>query len=421
MRKSFGGIALLLLVAACAHAPQRETQPIDYMGALRDAEALVAASNNASADESAALQGVGRRSAALQQLAVSLSWVGDEAGAARAFDKGINLEPLDLAQRHAGEQDARAALEAYAPEAAVEAIAREARNRQIVILNEAHHVARHRAFALRVAIALRKLGFQYLAMETLAPDTTATMRRGYPVGGTGNYTREPFFGDYVRRALAQGYTLVAYEQDSPNQSVAPDMFASIEAREDAQARNLVQRIFREHPDARVLIHVGQQHVMKGEWQVGDRRITWMAERLRRLTGIDPLCIDQANAGQQPRQVIRGLEDLAGDPTEPAEIVLRDRQSATRYWPGSESVDMQVIHVGNADVLGRPLWIGWTGERHRRAVPTKLLPREGRRLIQAFIAGESADAVPVDQVLAYAGKPAPMLMLPEARIRFAIQE
>lgn len=421
MRRTVLGIALLILTA-CAHTPAGAIKPIDYMGALRDAEAKVAVATDSSAGAEAWIRAASDRSAAYQQLGIARSRVGDERGAMEAFDSAMNVDPPDLSERQAGEQEARGILDRYPPEDAVTAIVREARDRQIVILNEAHHVARHRAFALLVAKELRELGFQYLAMETLAPDTAATMRRGYPVGSTGTYTREPFFGDYVRQTIAQGYTLVAYEQDSPpNPADAADMFASIESREEAQARNLVERIFREHPDARVLIHVGYQHVMKGEWQIGDRRLAWMAERLRRMTGIDPLCIDQANAGQQPPRIVRGLEALAGDPTEPRGVVLRERGSNSHYWPGTGSVDMQVIHVGNAEALGRPWWIGWSSNRHRRLVPSELLPRKGRRLIQAFIAGESADAVPIDQVIAIAGQPAPALALPDVKIRFAFQD
>jgi hypothetical protein len=38
------------------------------------------------------------------------------------------------------------------------------------------------------------------------------------------------------------------------------------------------------------------------------------------------------------------------------------------------------------------------------------------LVQAFVAGESADAVPVDQVVLSPGKPVPVLMLPKGRTR-----
>jgi len=50
-------------------------------------------------------------------------------------------------------------------EDAIAAIVREAKNRQVVILNEAHHVPLHRAFAMKLARELRKIGYEYLACE----------------------------------------------------------------------------------------------------------------------------------------------------------------------------------------------------------------------------------------------------------------
>jgi len=42
-------------------------------------------------------------------------------------------------------------------------------------------------------------------------------------------------------------------------------------------------------------------------------------------------------------------------------------------------------------------------------------------VQAFLADEPDDAVPVDQVLVEPGQPVPTLMVPAGRIRFAVQE
>lgn len=55
------------------------------------------------------------------------------------------------------------------------------------------------------------------------------------------------------------------------------------------------------------------------------------------------------------------------------------------------------------------------------VPAGLLPASGRRLIQAFHAGDGEGAVPVDQVMVEAGTPAASLMLPEGQFRFGYEE
>ncbi len=52
------------------------------------------------------------------------------------------------------------------------------------------------------------------------------------------------------------------------------------------------------------------------------------------------------------------------------------------------------------------------------VPRDLLPKTGRRLIQAFASDAPADAVTLDQVLVTANSPAPKLMLRTKRVRYA---
>ncbi|HMC91390.1 MAG TPA: hypothetical protein VKI45_02920, partial [Allosphingosinicella sp.] len=80
----------------------------------------------------------------------------------------------------------------------------------------------------------------------------------------------------------------------------------------------------------------------------------------------------------------------------------------------------VVHPRTRFVGGRPAWLMEMGRRPQ-PVPARLLPRSGRRLVQAFLAAEPDDAVPVDQVLVEAGRPAPRLMLPRGRIRYAVQD
>jgi hypothetical protein len=54
------------------------------------------------------------------------------------------------------------------------------------------------------------------------------------------------------------------------------------------------------------------------------------------------------------------------------------------------------------------------------VPAKLRPQTGRVLIQAFIANDDADAVPVDQVVVNAGQKPPPLVVPRGPLRFAVR-
>ncbi len=147
------------------------------------------------------------RSMTMQILAAIRAFVGDTRGALEAFDsveqRDYSADPAPTLQENA------TCLEAL-PE-----ILRAAQGRQIVILNEAHHVPRCRAFALPLALALRQQGFTYFAAETFGSDIQDTVRKGYPNRGTGFYSEEPVFGDLVRQALRVGYRFVDYEARPP--------------------------------------------------------------------------------------------------------------------------------------------------------------------------------------------------------------
>jgi hypothetical protein len=156
---------------------------------------------------------------------------------------------------------------------------------------------------------------------------------------------------------------------------------------------------------------------------GNRRTAWMAERLRAKSGIDPLCIDQTSviepeAGSRDRALLDAIFAARADDA----VVLADKATPTRYSsPDTARIDVQVFHRPAQLLRGRSDWLAMGGYRKPRAIPAKLLPKSGRRLIQAFVDGESADAVPTDQVLVTAGQPVPVLMLPKAKYRFAFQE
>ena len=73
-----------------------------------------------------------------------------------------------------------ARISAAQPRDAIDEIVARARKTNIVILNEAHNSSRDRAFALRVARALRPLGYKTLAAETFGnneaePGVTPTL------------------------------------------------------------------------------------------------------------------------------------------------------------------------------------------------------------------------------------------------------
>ena len=369
-------------------------------------------------------------SSAFQQLAWARSVTGDYAGALEAFRRA-NAPLGSRASRSStdGADKARDLLQGFRTFDAVAGIVAAARDRQVVILNEAHHVARHRAFALLLATELRKIGFEYLACETFSInlDADGLRARGYPRRVDGFYTREPLFADFVRQSLKIGYIPVAYEHvvdSSPTERPAD----SINERETGQAANLMNRIFKDNPRARVFIYVGFAHLMKNPRPRGDssNAVQWMAGRLKTLTGIDPLTIDQTTmTDPEPGSLhARVLDRLfAGAEQSNSAIVLESETDGKHLVIGTYSgdTDMQVFHPPTSYLNGRPDWISMNGYRRQHAVPDELLPGSGRRLVQAFVEGESDGAIAVDQMMVDAEKGRPMFMLPEGRFRFAFEE
>jgi hypothetical protein len=307
---------------------------------------------------------------------------------------------------------------------AIETIVEQARDRRIVIVNEAHDSPRDRAFILKLAKALQPFGFTHYAAETFinqAPEMAATAmsrleRDGYPVRSTGYYTREPMFGYLVRRVLSLGYRPVSYEIAYNGGVAALSMEERIAIREQAQAENLARALAAAGPEAKFLVHVGYSHATERPRPPGETE--WMAARLARLTGLDPLTIDQADVSEGGMAgMIRALGSrLEGG----AAVFVRDGEPV-RIGSNGEAVDLQVVHPLVKAVDGRPDWLRETG-RKAVAIPAEFLPASGRRLVQAFVAGEAEDAVPLDQALVVAGQQPPVLYVPEGvEIRWAVQD
>lgn len=309
---------------------------------------------------------------------------------------------------------------------AVQEIAGRAASARIVILNEAHDSPRDRAFALEVARALRPLGYSLLAAEAIInhaepAERDAALARfaadGFPRRRTGTYVMDPVFADFLRQSLALGYRPFAYE--STDRGTAASPVDRIVIREQGQAENLAE-ILRRNPGSKLLVFVGYGHLMESLRTTPEGQLEWMAARLKRLTGIDPLTVDQTlfdETRAADRVWRRLLEPRLG--RRPA-IPFLDGAPLLGGAYGS-GVDLQVVHPPLRLVRGRPDWMRRIGRRPVD-IPRRLLPTSGRRLVQAFVATEPEDAIPLDQIIVEAGRPAPPLMIPRGQaIRWAVQD
>lgn len=412
-----------VFLAACAFFLSQpalaQRIPDSYLARLQQAEAATASlppaaygpAGDPDLDKQVLAQG-----SKLQMLASVRSMVGDTTGAMTAFDamdrRRLRHPPAIVRQM--------ALLEYAAAEDAIAAIVREARSKRIVLINEAHHVPLHRAFAQRLAAELRKIGYRYLACETFnSPGAQAANAKRYLARNAGFYTDEPVFAGFVNAALADGWTLVPYEfEDLLVRAPAEQM----RMREEMQARNLVERIFDKDKDARVLVFVGYGHHQKTP--AGKEGPLLMGEHLRRMTGLPTLHVDQTAffAHPDPADENPLYAPLLARYPASAPFVLGKEDGSRPILLGLEGrIDMQVIHPRYPVQDGRPGWLGSLAGRTAVPVPAQLLPASGRRVLKATPASAGADAVPTDILLLEAGKPVPAFMLMNEKYRYAYEE
>jgi len=309
-------------------------------------------------------------------------------------------------------------------EEALAAIVAAAKGRRIVILNESHHMPRHRAFAAELARALRAEGFTWFGAEAFA-DIAGTVERGHPTATSGYYVQEPVFGELVRTVLELGYRAFPYEVEERLPPGA-DARTRINHRETHQARNIVQRCFEVDPEARVFLYVGYSHATEN-WtdRDGPGETAWMAARLDALTGHDPLTIDQTVTS--PRSTLETSDPHWRRAAEAGKLatprVFRTRDGAplvVGQYAGQ--VDLQVFHPPLGELHGRPDWLA--RGRKSLAPPAALvqgLPEGTRFLAQAFRADEPDTAIPSDQFVFVTGASVPHFLLVPDTYRLRVMD
>jgi hypothetical protein len=359
----------------------------------------------------------------LQPLAAARSFAGDTFGATATFDAYRKKREIAYGKNEdadiAGDQsDLKSAL----AEDAIKAIVEAANDRQVVILNEAHTAPMHRAFAMRLARELRRIGFEYLACETFAIGDMRPLAKGYVTPLTGYYSREPTYANFLRDALDTKWKFVGYEPaDSPGQ----DNQAKPPTREAKMAKNLVDRIFKQDPKARVFIFVGHSHVLEMPESVTDSDASKMAAQLKRMTGMDPLTIDQIQMFKHYESELQttiyreALTKVSEIP-----VVLKTPEGRPiKLAMNPAAVDMQVVFppYGLNPKTNRAEWMTSLAGLTPRQIPKELLPQAGKRLIYAYRLNDPLDAMPADVTMVEAGKAVPMLMLPKGEFRYAVED
>lgn len=314
-----------------------------------------------------------------QYLSWYQTWVGNYPGARNSFS---------IVQKAAGDDSASPLEEGgYRAEPAVEAIARLAKGRQAVFFNENHSNPQTRSLTVQMLARLRAEGFDSFASETLYPDDMEDLnKRGYTTSASGFYTEEPVYADMINAAIKLGYRVYAYESSD----------STGDAREADQARNLKRQVFKEHPDARLVVNAGYAHIQEhGKYLDGKA----MAQHFARITDIDPLTIEQTmlishekTASDHPyyRAVMVKLA-----PSQPIVFVDKD----DKPWSLKQGAyDVSVFFPEQQLQKGRPTWLDLGGLRKPFEVTGHMCDEQYPCMVEARPVGQPESAVPADRLV-----------------------
>lgn len=283
-----------------------------------------------------------------------------------------------------------------------------ARSRKVIMINEAFAKPLHRAFTCSLLADLYREGYHYLALEMLNNFSNHTLDR--VTMHTGYYAAEPVAGEMIRTALALGYKLISYE----------DTLASVHTasqRDSIQAAN-IYAVLKEDTAAKILVHASFTHISK---KPGPNGFIPMALAFKRMSGIDPLTIDQTDMTEESNfaygRIIYQAYTAKYTLTQPSIAMVNN---APINVTDKDLYDISVIHPPTTYKDGRPEWLSIWGMRQPFMIKP---PFSGVYLAQAYYQTE-IDAnnntpwhlVPADQTYITNGTDAFLLYLKKGKYK-----
>lgn len=259
-----------------------------------------------------------------------------------------------------------------------------AKKRNVIMFNEAHNKPLNRAFIYSLLTDLYKIGYRHLAMETLRNGPNNDLSE--PVQSIGYYTNEPIYGELIRKALSLGFELVPYE-DTASRS-------TIYQRDSAQATHIYE-FLNKFPEAKLIVVGGYGHIGEGG-DSGD--YIPMGFQFKRLSGIDPLTIDQTFLTEEGNSAFSGLfyNILERSFSINVPSILIQDEKPVDFIFSRNSFDLVVLHPRTAYYKQRAAWYALDG-RIPRDIKSK---NKNAFLIQAYAANEWTKfheaAIPIDQ-------------------------
>lgn len=220
---------------------------------------------------------------------------------------------------------------------AVDYIIEQARAHQIVMINEAHDLANHRALTFYLLQELWALGYRYIAFEALSDDIVSLESQGVLKEENGYYIREAIFANLVLKARQLGYQIVAYDQIKENHS------GSLDERESNATIAIKEQIFDKQADAKVIFHVGYSHI--------NEKKRWLASLLKTQLDINPFTVNQTELNEGQLDALLADKNISLE--SPPYVFLDSKNVPISLSP--EKWDLSVYWPNTKLHNSRPLW------------------------------------------------------------------
>jgi hypothetical protein len=280
-----------------------------------------------------------------------------------------------------------------------------AKNTRVLMINEAHNKPLHSAFVLSLLKDLYKEGYRLLAMEMLNNFSDHELSRLRLQ--TGYYTSEPVLGELVREALNIGYRLVSYEDTATSHKPVQ--------RDSVEAANIYQAL-QQDTAARMLVLASYTHISEKQ---GEDGFIPMALAFKRMSGIDPLTVDQTDMTEEGNFGYGRVLYQAYTQKYPIKVpsIALVNNSPVNVIHG-DLYDLSVIHPPTKYQDGRPAWYSLGGLRQ----PVPIKPSSPSVfLVQAYYQDEISEnknkpwqLVPADQTYVPGGKKLYLLYLKKGK-------
>jgi hypothetical protein len=312
----------------------------------------------------------------LSTAAWDYSFIGEYQKSLITYDKDE-----DKANEKPHRDSLNAGLSNHRPGPALDYIVDRSALEQVIIINEAHHQPLHRVFTESLLEGLYKNGYRYLGLEALAEDSPINIRK-WPMINDGFYTREPQFGNMLRRALDIGFKLFGYEA-----------IGDAEGRETGQAKK-IKKIIDKDPKAKILIHCGFGHLLEDH---AATRSGMMAAALRKISDIDPFTIDQVDWTERsdPEHERKYYENTQ---VGYSAVFVDPTGKPYNRRMDSGQVDLKIAHPRTSYTSGRPTWLLRNNTWKVYGLNKIKFDVKFPCLVAAYPAKEGdGESVPVDQI------------------------